>query len=79
MPGKKFSRRLFLNIFSYFSLKIGFDISCKLSPRETICLKDQSLFSGENKKNVITVPSAELAQRMVKSKQLRICMAFGRL
>ena len=34
-------------IFSYFSQKIDFDISCKLSPAETICIKCQSLFSGE--------------------------------
>ena len=30
----------------------GFDISCKLSPLETICLKCQILFSGKNKKNI---------------------------
>ena len=38
--------------FSYFSQKTGFDISCKLSPKETICMKCQTLFSGENKKNI---------------------------
>ena len=27
--------------------KIGFDISCKLSPKETICMKCQNLFSGK--------------------------------
>ena len=26
-------------LFSYFSQKTGFDISCKLSPKETICMK----------------------------------------
>ena len=30
-----------------FPLKIGIDISCKLSPQETICMKCQSLFSRE--------------------------------
>ena len=30
--------------FSYFSPKIGFDISYKLSPLETICMKCQNLF-----------------------------------
>ena len=32
---------------------IGFDISCKSSPKETICMKCQSLFSGKDKKNII--------------------------
>ena len=40
-------------IFSYFSQKIGSDISSKLSPEETICMKCQSLFSGENKKHIL--------------------------
>ena len=31
----------------YFSQKTGSDISCKLSPLETICMKCQNLFSGE--------------------------------
>ena len=59
MLGKNFSRNI-LKYFSYFSQKIGFDISCKLSPKETICMNCQSLFSGENKKrNVISLLSAE--------------------
>ena len=33
------------NILKYFSWKIDFDISCKLSPKETTCMKLQSLFS----------------------------------
>ena len=36
-------------IFFSLSQKIGFNISCKLSPKETICMKYQSLFS-EGKK-----------------------------
>ena len=32
--------------------KTDFDISCKLSPLETICMKYQNLFSGKNKKNI---------------------------
>ena len=31
--------------------KTGFDISCKLSPLEMICLKYLMLFSEKNKKN----------------------------
>ena len=36
--------------FSYFSQKTEFDMSCKLSPVETICMKCQILFSGKKKK-----------------------------
>ena len=42
-----FSRRQTDNTFSYFTQKTGFDISCKLSPKETICMKCQILFSGK--------------------------------
>ena len=35
-----------------FSQKTGFDISCKLSPLETICMKSQILFSRKNKKKI---------------------------
>ena len=51
------------NILKYFYLfqKIGFDISCKLSPLEMICMKYQSLFSWQNKK-ILNLPSAELAK-----------------
>ena len=40
-------------LFSYFSMKIGFDISCKLLPQETICMKWHSLFSGKIRKNIL--------------------------
>ena len=39
-----------VKFFSYFSLKIGSDTSCKLSPNETICMECQILFSRKNKK-----------------------------
>ena len=38
--------------FSYFSQKTSFDISWKLSPVETICMKCQILFSRKIKKNI---------------------------
>ena len=62
--GKNFSRQLF-EIFFLFFPKIGFDILCKLSPMETICIKCQILFSGKNTKNVISLSSAELGQRVI--------------
>ena len=55
-----------------FSHKIGFDISCKLSSMETICMKCQTLFSGKHKKiSYIKKSPTELAQRMVKVKYRR--------
>ena len=42
--------------FSYFPKKIGFNISCKLSPHETICMEHQSLFLGKNTKNISQCP-----------------------
>ena len=47
-----------LVIFSYFSQKTGFDISCESSPKETICMKCQNLFSGKKKKK-FSMSSAE--------------------
>ena len=36
----------------YFPQKTGFDMSCKLSPLETICMKCLILFPGKNKKSI---------------------------
>ena len=59
----KISADYILKYFSYFPQKTGFDISCKLSPKETICMKCQSMFSSRDKKNVIiNLSSAESAQ-----------------
>ena len=47
----KISADNILKLFSdFFFQKIGFDISCKLSPKETICMNCQSLFSEKKKK-----------------------------
>ena len=59
----KFAADDILKYFSYFSQKTGFDISCTLSPKETICMKCQILFS-------MKLSSAENAQRVVKVKML---------
>ena len=45
----------FLGLFSrwqYFSQKTGFHISCKLSPKETLCMKCQTCFLGKMRKNI---------------------------
>ena len=46
----KFSADDILKYFSYIPQKARVDISCKLSPVETIHMKCQILFSGKNKK-----------------------------
>ena len=61
-------RNILQNVVTYFSQKTGFDISCKLSPLETFCMKCQNLFSGKNKKNITKMLSAELAKKVVKVK-----------
>ena len=48
----KFSRPQIDDIILIFPRKQGFDISCKLSPMKTICMKCQNLFSGKNKINI---------------------------
>ena len=42
----------FCFVLGFFLQKIGFDILCKLSSKETVCVKCQSLFSGRKKKNI---------------------------
>ena len=64
-----------LKYFSYFSEKIGFGISCKLSPKETICMKCLSIFSQKNKKNTTNLSSAEFAQ---SGSDITVLMAFLR-
>ena len=49
-------------------LKVGPDTSCKLSPKEKICM--QILFSGKKKKNIISLSSAEFANNMESVKRL---------
>ena len=48
-----------LIIFSCFSPRTGFDVSCKLSLMEIICMKCQILFSGKNKKTYFRMLCAE--------------------
>ena len=61
----------YLVVFFSFR-KTGIDISCKLSPLETICMKCQILFPGENKKTITKLSSAELSQRVVKVKRFTL-------
>ena len=53
-------------LYPYFSKKIGFGISFKLTALKTICMKCQSLFSGKKNQRNINLSSVELSQRMVK-------------
>ena len=68
--GKIFIRRQ-IDFLYFFFQKTGFDISCKLSPLETICMECQILFPEKNKKNIINFLSANFAQRAVKFKLKR--------
>ena len=45
--------------FSYISQQIGFDMSCKPSPLETLCMECQILFSEKNKEKYYNMSSAE--------------------
>ena len=67
--GKIFSGR-HIDIFSYFPHKTSFDVSCKLSPLETICMKCQNLFSRKNKKknHQLMCHLLTLAQRVIMVK-----------
>ena len=51
-----------------FLQKIEYDISCKLSPKEIICMKCHTLFSWDNKKNIINFSYADFALRVFKVK-----------
>ena len=44
-----------MTFFSFFSQKIGFDISCKLSP---ICMKCQILYSGKKIRKIFSSMSS---------------------
>ena len=66
MLGKNFSKQH----IEIFSQETGFDISCKLSPVETICMKCQILFPGKYKKKYHPI-SCLLNQRVVKVKVVR--------
>ena len=57
-----------LVIFFLFFPKTGFDISCKLSPMETICMKCQNLFSGKNKKNISKCRLLKILPRVLSVK-----------
>ena len=65
---EKVSADNILKYFSYFYKETGFDISCKLSLMETIYMKCLIPVSGKNKKHIISLSSAEFAQRLLKFK-----------
>ena len=49
----KISADHILKYFSYISLKLRADISHNVSPKETICMRSQMLFSQKLRKNII--------------------------
>ena len=65
--------------FSYFSQKTGSDISCKLSPLETICMKCRILFYRKKKRkkifhNVVCWNVYQNAMRSNKKRLLGFCL-----
>ena len=66
----KFSKQQTNDIFSYFSQKTGFDISCKLSPNgDNLHEISNPVFWGKKeKKYIINLSTVELARRVVKVK-----------
>ena len=51
--------------YSHFSPESRFDISCKLTPMETIRMKCQILFSGKNQKNIPKCPLLKMLPSML--------------
>ena len=62
------------NISKYFCFlqKIVFDVSCKLSLLETVCMICKSGIFVKNKKNIVNLSSAGYAQRVVKVEEIII-------
>ena len=69
----KFSRWQ-IEIFLIFPRKQALTFSCKLSPVETICMKCQNLFSGENKKNISWCRLLKFLSR--SAKHYHTCLKF---
>ena len=55
--------------------KTGFDISYKLSPLETVCMKCQIMFSGENK----NIPICRLLKIFLRMLSIRFKTELSRL
>ena len=68
----KYSADENLKYSSYFFPKIGCEISCKLSPKETICMKCQILFSMKKRK-----PFNLLSAEFVHSTVRVMCVFFS--
>ena len=57
-------------IIFLFSQETGVDISCKLSLKETVCMKCQILFPGENKKNISKCHLLKILPKVLSIKSL---------
>ena len=52
-------------LFLFYHI-VGFDISYKLSPQETICMKCQSSFFAENKEKYFKLSATEIFAQLAK-------------
>ena len=59
--------------FLIFPRKTGSDISCKLSPMETICMRCQILFSGENERYFKMLSCEKILPREPRLKNVIYC------
>ena len=64
-----FSRRQIDDISIIFSQETGLDISCKLCPLDTICMKCQILCPGKMRKNVSVCRLLKILPRMLSIKK----------
>ena len=74
------SADVILKYFSYFLQKIGFDISCKLSPKDKICMKWHPILEKNNMSSpafaLSMLKSAE--KQPTKSTSLSLCCLWHR-
>ena len=59
------------SFFFLFFKKIGFVISCKLSPKQAICMKCQNLFSKDVIKETVSMKYQSLFFEKSKNKFIR--------
>ena len=72
----KFLAEDILKYFSYFPWKTGFDILCKLSPVETICMKCQILFPEKNMKYILNCLLQKILHTVIRVKSVPLCPDF---
>ena len=60
-------------LVSYFFQKTGFDISCKLSSKEIICMKYHTFFLGKIRKMISACPLMKILPRVLSFQAVLLC------